>query len=185
MHRSLRWPLGIVAVGGALGLGGAAAAASSSSASPSGTRGAVRVWVTPGKGAVDQILITGVIGDHGTATSIDKNGKVEKNGGYVKIVLARGGFEVNAVALNRKFAKLKPTVNGATCSAWATGSAPVTLLDGTGAYAGIIGKVRITTNYAAVFPRFASGAKRGQCNLAGAPSAQFQGQLIGTGRVSF
>jgi hypothetical protein len=185
MHRSLCWPLGIVAIGGAIGLGGAAAAATASSPSSSRTHGTVRVWVTPGKGAVDQILLTGVIADHGTATSIDKDGKVDKNGGYVKIALARGGFEVNAVALNRKFNKVKPIINSATCSVWASPSAPVTVFNGRGAYAGIGGKIRITTSFAAIFPRYTSGAKKGQCNLGGEPSAQFQGQLVGTGNVSF
>jgi hypothetical protein len=185
MHRSSRWALVVVAVGGALGLGGAAAAASVSSVSTSRSHGAVQVWVTPGKGAVEQILLTGVIADHGTATSIDKNGTADKNGKYVKVALARGSFEVNAVALNRRLDKLQPTVSHATCSVWATGSGNVTLFDGAGAYADISGTIRMTTSFAAIFPRYTSGAKRGQCNLGGAPSAQFQGQLVGVGNVSF
>jgi hypothetical protein len=185
MHRSSRWPLVLVAVGGALGLGGTAAAASASSTPTSRTQGAVQVWVTPGKGAVDQILLTGAIADHGTATSIDKNGTVDKNGKYVQIALARGSFEVNAVALNRSLDKVQPTVSRATCSAWATASGNVTLFAGAGAYAGITGKIRMTTSFAAIFPRYVSGAKKGQCNLSVEPSAQFQGQLVGVGNVSF
>ena len=45
-----------------------------STAAPATTTGSVHIWVTPGKGAVDRILLSGVIADDGTATSIDKNG---------------------------------------------------------------------------------------------------------------
>jgi hypothetical protein len=185
MHRSSRWLLAVAAVGGTLGVGGAVASASTPAAAASPTHGTVHVWVTPGKGAVDQILLTGVIGDHGTATSIDKNGTVSKNGEYVKVALADGTFEVNAVAFNRKLDKLQPTVNAANCSAWATGSANITLFGGTGAYAGISGTIRMTTSFAAILPRYATGAKKGQCNGNGAPVAQFQDDLEGSGNVSF
>jgi hypothetical protein len=179
MHRSLRWLL--AALGTVIGVGGAVA---TTTATASPTHGTVHVWVTPGKGAVDQILLTGIIADHGTATSIDKNGKVNKNGTYVKVVLHSGSFEVNAVALNKKLDKLQPTGNKQTCSFWFTGSADITLFDGVGAYAGISGKVRMTTSFAALAHRYATGAKKGQCNLNGEPIAQFQGQLTGVGSVS-
>jgi hypothetical protein len=180
MQWSSRSLLAIAAVGGALGAGGAATAAASASAH----HGTVHVWVTPGHGAVDQILLTGVIGDHGTATSIDKNGTVDKNGKYVKVALSQGGFEVDAVAFNQKLAKLAPKEDSATCSLWATGSGNVTLGDGTGAYAGISGTVKMSANFAAVFPRYTSGAKRGRCDTKGAPTASFEGVLIGSGHVT-
>jgi hypothetical protein len=181
MQSSSRRLLAIAAVvGGALGVGGAASAAAS--ASPN--HGTVHVWVTPGHGAVDQILLTGVIGDHGTATSMDKNGTVDKNGKYVKVALSRGGFEVDAAALNQKLAKLAPKVDSASCTLWASGSGNVTLGDGTGAYAGISGTVKLSTNFAAVFPRYTSGAKRGRCDMKGAPTASFQGVLIGSGHIT-
>ncbi len=68
------------------------------------TTGTIQVWVTPSRhtnSAVAKIVITGVIGDYGTATTINKNGTVNDNGNYVKIVLQHGGFEVNSVALNK------------------------------------------------------------------------------------
>ncbi len=44
------------------------------------TTGTVQVWVTPNttnvNSAVDKIVLTGVIGDYGTATNINKNGTV-------------------------------------------------------------------------------------------------------------
>ncbi len=180
MYRSLRWLLAAVVLGCGL-TGGAVAAAASTS--PSG--GTVHVWVTPGKGAVDQILLTGVIADHGSATSMDKDGTVDKNGQYVKVLLAHGGFEVNAVTFNRALDKVAPSGDKATCTFWGGGSGNVTLYDGTGAYAGISGKVKMTTSFAAILPRYTSGAKKGQCNGNGAPSAQFDGELVGVGRVSF
>lgn len=183
MQRNSRRLLAIAALGGALGTTGAATAAVSTAVA-SQRHGAVHVWVTPGRGAVDQIMLTGVIGDHGTATSMNKNGTVNKNGKYVKVVLSRGGFEVNAVALNHQLAKLAPKMDSATCSVWASGSGNVTLGDGTGAYAGISGTVKMSTNFAAVFPRFTSGAKKGRCDLKGAPTASFQGALIGSGQIT-
>jgi hypothetical protein len=179
MHRSLRWLL--ATVGAVIGVGGAVATATAT-ASP--THGTVHVWVTPGKGAVDQILITGIIADHGSATSIDKNGKVNKNGTYVKVVLHNGSFEVNAVAFNKALNKLHPAADKQTCSFWATGSGDITLFDGTGAYAGISGKVRMTTSFAIVARRYTTGAKKGQCNGNGAPLSQFTGQITGVGSVS-
>jgi len=170
---------------GAMGLAASAAsAAAATMATASPTHGTVHVWVTPGKGAVDQILITGIIADQGSATSIDKSGKVNKNGVYVKVVLRNGSFEVNAVALNKKLDKLEPTADKQTCSFWATGTGDVTLFDGTGAYAGISGKIRMTTSFAIVARRYATGAKKGQCNVNGTPLGQFQGALMGVGSVS-
>jgi hypothetical protein len=185
MHRSAQWLLTAAALCGTLGVGAAAATASPSPHSTSPTHGTVHVWVTASNGAVQPILITGVIGDHGTATSIDKDGTVDKNGEFVKIKLAHGTFEVNAVALNQRLNKLQPTFDRANCSVWAAGSGNVTLSDGTGAYAGISGTIRITTSFAAILPRFASGPKKGQCNANAAPVAQFQGALEGSGNVSF
>jgi hypothetical protein len=182
MYRSLRWLLTAVVLGCGL-TGGAVAATASASTSPSG--GTVRVWVTPGKGAVDQILLTGVIADHGSATSVNKNGTINKNGQYVRVVLTHGAFKVNAVSFNQALNKVAPSSDKATCTFWGGGSGNVTLFDGTGAYAGITGTVKMTTSFAAILPRYTSGAKKGQCNGNGAPSAQFDGALTGVGKVSF
>lgn len=131
MHSSLKSLVSAAAAAAAMLslIGGAAAEAASASGSTSGT---VHVWVTSASGAVDKILLTGVIGDHGTATSINRNGTVNVNGEYVKVALQKGGFEVNAVAFNTQLQKLQPSLNAATCSAWATGSGPVTVSDGDG-----------------------------------------------------
>jgi len=186
MTRFARSRFALAAGAVALALAGAVSVVASDAAS-AGTSGTVHVWVTPGKGAVDQIMLSGAIGDHGTATSEDKNGKVDPNGAYVKVALQQGGFEVNATVFNRKADSQPPTTEKATCSAWATVSGPVTLYNGTGAYAGISGTVHITTNFAFLAPRFKSGAKSGQCNMANnaTPVAEFDGDIIGSGRISY
>lgn len=168
-----------------LAVGGTVAVVASQAA-PLTRNGTVHIWVTPGKGAVDQILLSGVVADHGTATSIDKDGKVDQNGDYVKIALQHGGFEVNATAFNHRASNQQPTVNKTTCSAWATASGPVTLYNGTGTYTGISGTVHITTSFAFLLPRYKSGAKEGQCNTGNnaTPVAEFDGDILGSGHIT-
>jgi hypothetical protein len=184
MQLSSRRLLAIVAAGGVLGTAGAAATAAVSSAAASSS-GTVHVWVTPGKGAVDQILLTGVIADHGTATTVGKNGSPDPNGGQVNLALSHGTFQVDTSAFDQKLSKVQPKVDKATCSAWGGGTGNVTLGNGTGAYAGISGTIKVTTSFAAIFPRFTSGAKKGQCNLKAAPTASFQNTISGSGHVTF
>jgi hypothetical protein len=153
------------------------------------TTGTIQVWVTPlsPSGAVSKIVITGVIGDYGTATSINKNGTVDANGNYVKIALKHGGFEVNSVALNQKTNNAPPTmVNTTTCSFDFGGSGPVTLFNWTGMYTGITGTLNITEKFGGVGPVFTSGPKKGQCNMGeNAQPIAFYGSITGSGKVSF
>jgi hypothetical protein len=178
--------LAAAAAVGTLLLGSAAAVAATSNGS-SATTGTVHIWVSPSNSAVEKILVTGAIGDSGTATSVTKSGKVDKNGKYVDIVLTHGTFKVNSVAFNNRASKLMPNVDAKTCSAWATIAGPVTVYGGTGDYANISGTVHISTSFAALFPRLTSGAKKGQCNLSNnvEPTHQFNGQLTGSGKVTF
>ena len=133
-------------------------------------------------GAKGKIVVTGAIGDFGTTTNTNKAGKPNPNGAYVKIKLHRGTFMVNSVALNKKLNSLKPSFNAATCSAAASGTGSVTLFDGTGLYAGISGKIKITVSFAFVGPHLANG----KCNpsQSAKPLAQYQ-SIQGTGHVSF
>jgi hypothetical protein len=151
------------------------------------TAGTIEIWTMPSNGPVSKIVITGAIGDYGTATTIDKNGKVDNNGDYVKIALKHGGFEVNSVELNKVTNTAPPIMtNTTTCSVEFGGSGPVTLFNGTGMYAGITGTVHITERFAAVGPRYASGAKKGQCNMSNnSQPLAFWGSITGSGKVSF
>ncbi len=186
MHNRSKSRIAGLALAGALAVTGAVIGVGTAGATASETTGTVHVWVTQGKGAVSQILLTGAIAEHGTSTAIDKDGKVNENGEYARIKLPQGSFEVNAAQFDQQFAKLQPTIDKATCSAWDTVSADVTLFDGTGSYAGISGTVRVTTSDAYIEPRYATGAKKGQCNFnVNKPLAYFYGPITGSGVVSF
>jgi hypothetical protein len=129
-------------------------------------------------------VLTGAIGDYGKATSIDKDGKADRNGTYEAVKLQMGTFEVNSSLLDAGLRKAQPAVNQTTCSGWFSATAPVTLLDGTGLYKGIGGTVTATATFAFVLPRHTSGTKKGQCSQ----NAQALGNytsLTGSGTVSF
>jgi hypothetical protein len=178
---------GFVQVGLVVGVSFAAFIAASAAAAAVPAGGAVRFWVTPGSGAVDKIVVTGAIGDYGTATSINKDGNVNMNGDYVRVALKEGGFEVNAVVLNKKFANVQPTtVDKATCSFSFTGTGPVTLFNGSGAYKGLAGTLEVTETFAGIGPRYASGAKKGECNTSNsAQPVGFYSSILGVGKVTF
>jgi hypothetical protein len=169
-----------VAVLGALLLGTTAAFGAAPHATPAG--GAIKVFVTPGNGNVSKIVITGAIGDFGTTVNVTKSGKPSSNGNYVKVKLHKGGFLVNAVALNKKINSATPNINNATCSFSVSASGPVTLSQGTGLYAGISGKLKIKVAFASLAPRTASG----KCNLSNKarPIAGYQ-SIQGGGNVTF
>ena len=127
--------------------------------------GTIDLYVTPNTGAVYKILVIGAIGDHGTATTIDKDGKVDSNGNYVRIKLSKGSFEVNSVALNKKVNSAPPTVESkATCTYAFGGSGPVTPFNGSGLYTGISGTLHVTETFAGQGPLYKTGAKKGQCD---------------------
>ncbi len=174
-----------VAVLGNLLLGGASAFAAATPRTPVG--GPVRVFVTPGNGAGGKIVIAGAIGDYGTTLNINKNGTADPNGNYAKATLRKGTFEVNKTALNAKMNNARPTVNNLnTCSAVISGTAPVTVLGGTGLYTGITGTVNITVTEVFVLPFYTSGKHKGHCNEGnGGQPVAFYESVIGTGTVSF
>jgi hypothetical protein len=162
-----------------MGVGATALAASPAS-------GPIQVFVTNTSPTKAKIVITGAIGDYGTTLTVDKNGKADANGAYQKVTLKKGGFWLNATALNKKLDSASPVVNKTTCSLLFTGSAPTTPYDGTGAYAGIGGTVKVTIIFAGIAPRFSSGAHKGQCNFGQNvnPLGQYQ-SITGTGTVHF
>jgi hypothetical protein len=173
--------LGVAVIGSGL-FGGVSAWGSST---PKG--GTIYVSATPKNGATDPIVIVGAIGDYGTATTIDQNGKVDSNGDYVKIVLKHGGFEINTKTLKKKANSALPTVNDTTtCSFSFAASGPVTLFNGSGLYKGISGTVEITESFDAILPRFATGKHKGQCNESNSASPVASvGSISGSGKVSF
>jgi len=167
----------------ALGGGSLALAASS----PKG--GKVQVFVSgqSPNGGKAKILVTGAIGDYGKTISTDKNGKVDPNGNYQLVKLTKGTFVVNATAFDKKLSQNHGgQLNRSTCSIVFGGSGPGTVGQGTGAYAGVSGKVTITATFAGIQPRYTSGPHKGQCNLS--PKAHTHGQyeaITAAGHVSF
>jgi hypothetical protein len=158
-----------------LGAGSVALAASH----PKG--GKVRVFVTNTSSTKGKILITGAIGDYGTTLSVNAKGKPDPNGTFEKVKLKRGGFVVDATALNKKLSHAKPTFNKSNCSVVFSGSGPVTLGGGTGAYTGISGTIRITVTFAGILPKTAKGCSTSP----NAPTHGSYQSITGTGTVSF
>jgi hypothetical protein len=165
-------------------VGGGSAFASPVANMPAG--GQIYVQATGSEGPAGTIIITGAIGDYGKTLSIDKNGKTDNNGNYVRITLKKGTFEVNSTALNAKTRNAQPIINTTTCSFRFTGTDPVTLFNGTGLYAGLKGKVLITLSFGGVGPLYKSGPHKGQCNMSNnAPALAQWGTITGPGTVSF
>lgn len=171
--------LGIVTVA-LIAIGGAGAAAAAPKDGP------ISVLATLGNGPAGKIVVAGAIGDWGTALSIDKNGKPDENGNYVKVTLKKGTFEIDSTALNKKSDNPHPQIaSDTTCSVSVSVSAPVTLLDGTGLYQGISGTVNATLTFSGVGGRYQSGAKKGQCEHGGTKPMAMLGTVLGRGTVRF
>ena len=143
--------------------------------------GALQIYVS-GSSVTTPILVTGVVTDHGTATSVTKAGKPDENGNYEKIVLKKGGFWVDATALNKLLNGVKPTIDTKNCFFAFKGTGPTKLFKGSGAYAGISGDVNVTVNFVAIGPTKANG----KCNMAQnvPPVAQY-GNVTGSGTASY
>jgi hypothetical protein len=176
---------GVCAALTVVGLLAAGVAAGSNRATSAG--GPVRIFATAGNGITGRIVIAGAIGDYGKTFTMDKNGKGDANGNYVRITLKKGTFLVDSTALNKKTDNAPPSVfDKATCSYGFSGTGPVTLSDGTGAYAGISGSISITVNFGAVGPLLKSGPKKGTCNLSdNAQPIATGGYILGKGTVKF
>lgn len=161
----------------ALGAGPAALAASST---PQG--GKIRVFVTTAASNKEKIVVTGSIGDYGTTVSQDADGKVDPTGTFEKVTLKHGSFIINDTALTKKLDNEPPTVvNISNCSIVFVGSGPTTISNGSGAYAGITGTLRLTYTFAGIAPKTAQ-----RCDFASnAPDGGTYTSVAGTGNVSF
>jgi hypothetical protein len=173
-----------VAVLGSVLLGGSPAFAATLPSTPAG--GSVKLFATPSNGLRATILMTGAIGDYGNGLTIEKNGTPNSNGNYVKVMLQKGGFEINSATLNAKGNKAQPTFNTTTCSAALSVAGPVTLFNGTGLYTGIAGTLTVTETAAFILPRYTSGKNKGKCNTSNnAQPVKQYASIMGTGTLSF
>jgi hypothetical protein len=186
MKRALS-ALTIAALAGALVTSGGTMASASTV-----TNGAVHVFVYgDSSGVASTIVLTGAIGDNGSADSIDANGTPDpSNNTEVLLALVQGTFRVSVVRLDAKigtaFNSFRP--NPRTCSGnlSATASVPIVAGSGTGAYAGITGGFVLTFSLAYVGPRYGSGKHAGQCNNSNGAQPVAQAMVVtGSGTVSY
>jgi hypothetical protein len=179
--------LTIAALAGALLTSGNIMTASASTV----TNGTVHVFdYGDGEGIGSTVVLTGAIGDSGSADSVGANGTPQPNSTEVELSLVLGSFTISTVGLDKKigsaFNKVEP--NARTCSAYVvvTGSTPIVAGSGTGAYTGIRGSFTLTFTFAAVGSRYPSGKHEGQCNNANNSPNVGQAQFVtGWGTVSF
>jgi hypothetical protein len=119
-------------------------------------------------------VVSGVFSDYG----VDHEGTLDGGNGN-EIVLQKGSFEVEIARLNHS---VRFSLDPVSCVYRESGSAPTTLQNGTGAYAGIKGTVTITVAGTGILPRLADG----KCNTThtAAPLVALS-TAQGSGRVSF
>jgi hypothetical protein len=149
--------------------------------------GPIEIWASAGNNGSQHVVFVGAIGDYGKATNVNKNGKPNPNGNFVKMKLQKGTFMIDVTAVNKSMNSAAPpqVASNATCSAAFTGGGQVTFLNGTGLYKGISGTANVTVTFGGVGSRYKSGPKKGQCKQGEAsPRASF-GFVTGQGTVSF
>jgi hypothetical protein len=93
-------------------------------AAPAG--GPIELWASAGNNGAQHIVFVGAIGDYGSALNVNKNGKPNPNGNYIKVRLKNGTFMIDATAMNNAInSQQDPQVGSpATCSAAFTGERP-------------------------------------------------------------
>jgi hypothetical protein len=173
----------LVAAGAIAGLAAVPATAALASGAPTtahAAAGTIRYYEvsTRANSTVNKGMVVGAFADHGTDHD-NANGNPNRS----KIELTKGTFEVNTKKINKiTNSSTFGTFDAASCSFFGTAKAPVSLLDGTGAYAGIKGTLQATVTIAGILPRRANG----NCNTsnnANLVAATFV--VEATGKVSF
>jgi hypothetical protein len=179
--------LTIVALAGALLTSGNIMTASASTP-PGGT---VHVFVYGnGEGVGSTVVLTGAIGDSGSADSIDANGTPDaQNNTEVILALVQGSFTISIVGINKKiegaFNTLRPNPNTCSGNVTVTGAAPIVAGSGTGAYTGISGGFALTLMFAEIGPKYGSGKHEGKCNNSNSAAPVGEAMIVtGSGTVS-
>jgi hypothetical protein len=160
---------------------GASTVLEANASTPAG--GAISLFSHPTpSGTSGTILIAGAIGDHGRYLASDRNGRPDPQGSYLKVILKKGTFEINATSLTDE----PQARDAATCSAVFSGTSTTAVLNGTGLYIGIRGTLHTTELHALLASRYARGRNQGQCKLGGnaRPLAEYD-SLSATGSVTF
>jgi hypothetical protein len=129
----------VTSVAGVALLAGGASTASAGTVAA----GTVRFWAHATNGA-GTIVLTGAVGDYGKIVTIDKNGKTDANGTYVKVTLQHGSFEVNLTKYDADWGKVSFPIDKATCSSGGPFTGSVVVFNGSGLYKGISGTLTMT-----------------------------------------
>jgi len=172
----------LTAMTAAFGISGSGAAATS----PAPKDGRIAILATLNGGPSGKIVVAGSIGDWGTSVTVDKSGRRNPNGNFVRVTLRKGSFELDSTALQQQTNHPRPLVaSDATCSVSARGSAPVRLFNGAGLYKGIAGRINATLTFSGVGRRYLSGPKKGQCEHGNQTPLTMLGTVIGEGSIHF
>jgi len=175
----------LLAGAGALAALVAAGVVASPAPAAARTGGPIALFATVGNGPAGKIIVAGAIGDWGSTLTIDKNGKPDLNGNFVRVTLKKGTFEIDSTAANKQMANPRPQIaSDVTCSVAASGGGPVKLFNGTGLYRGISGTMTVTIAFTGVGARYQTGAHKGQCNHGPTPLAML-GAVSGRGTIHF
>lgn len=156
---------GIAAVAGVVLLAGCGSSASSGSSGPpsatpasAGSHAVNLVSYSDNDGPTSSVILTGAIGDYGTAVSETAGGAVAaRHRDDLQLRLTRGSFRIRTGDVDKQlvsaFTDFPP--NRTTCSGnvVATGAAPVVPGSGTGAYRGVTGTFHLTVTIAEVDAR--------------------------------
>jgi hypothetical protein len=151
------------------------------------TGGPIDLFATTGSTPSGTIVIAGAIGDFGTTLTTDKNGKPDITGNYVRLMLRKGTFELDATELNAITSKKPPLLNNnLTCSFAFAATGPVTPFNGTGLYKGISGTLTVTVYDGGVGGAYTSGPNKGRCNTSTtAKLLADRGWIIGHGTIKY
>ncbi len=96
-----------------------------------------------------QAIVSGAVGDYGSAVTVDANGKADpEHGTELLLNLASGSFRLSIGSLEKEFvqAASQEPIYPRTCSTYlrVTAAAPIVPGSGTGTYRGIRGSFTIT-----------------------------------------
>jgi hypothetical protein len=177
-----RLACGTAAIVALAGLGAASALASTV---PSG--GKIAMIASLPNFSTGKVMFAGAIGDYGTTVNVDRNGKVNSNGNFVKMMLKQGTLELDVTAVNKLLDNPPPRVaSSETCSVEFVASAPAKIINGTGLYKGISGTAKITVSFDGLGSRYTTGPRKGQCNEGqNTPPRAVLGSVVGNGTVNF
>ncbi len=105
---------------------------------------------TDNDGPDSSVILTGAIGDYGTAVSVNPDGSVNpEHNSQLRLELSRGSFRLDVAALDRAFVAAfaaRFPADAGTCSGDVTVSRAVPIVpgSGTGAYQGVSGAFQLT-----------------------------------------